>query len=132
MENRVRTRRFLDTPRHSEEAEDARDGANAHTGHSKQLTGSEDQGHRVLHGQPLALGLTVALASLGLFQGGGGTVSLGFDPRQLLAPVAILIGSLRGFVLPLLSAVSDCGPLAHHALSGQERPPQGTGDPSVR
>ena len=86
----------------------------------------------MLNGKPLALGLKLAKASLGLLQGYGGTVSLVFDPRQLLAPVAILIGSLRCFVLPWMSAVSDCGQLAHHALSGQERPPQVTGDPSVR
>jgi len=86
----------------------------------------------VWHGKTLALGLKVAQASLGLFEGCGGTVSLVFDPRQLLAPVAILLGSLRCFVLPLMSALSDFGPLAHHALSGQDRPPQATGDPAVR
>jgi len=86
----------------------------------------------VLNGKPLALGRKLAKASLGLFACGGGTVSLVFDPRQLLAPVAILLGALRCFVLPLMSAVSDFGPLAHHALSGQDRPPQAPGDPSVR
>jgi hypothetical protein len=59
-------------------------------------------------------------------------VSLVFDPSQLLALVAIFIGSLRGFVLPLLSALSDFGQLAHHALSGQDRPPQATGAHAVR
>jgi len=74
----------------------------------------------VLNGKTLALGLTLAQASLGLFACCGGTVSFVFDPRQLLAPVAILLGSLRCFVLPLMSALSDCGQLAHHALSGQD------------
>jgi len=86
----------------------------------------------VLNGKTLALRLKLAKASLGLFECCGGTVSLVFDPRQLLAPVAILLGSLRCFVLPLMSALSDFGQLAHHALSGQDRPPQAPGDPSVR
>ena len=94
--------------------------------------GQEDQVDLVLHDKSLALGLELTQASLGLFERFGCAVSLGSDPRQLLAPVAILIGSLRGFVVPLRSALSDFGHLAHHALSGQDRPPQATGDPSVR
>jgi len=72
--------------------------------------------------------LELAQASLGFFEGCGGAVSLVCDPSQLLALVAILIGSLRGFVFPLRSALSDFGQLAHQALSGQDRSPQATGD----
>jgi hypothetical protein len=85
-----------------------------------------------LNGKALALGLKVAQASLGLFERCGGAVSLVFDPSKLLAPVAILLGSLGRFVLPLITALSDFGQLAHHALSGQGRPPWTTGDHSVR
>jgi len=86
----------------------------------------------VLNGKTLALGRKLAQASLGQLACCGGTVSLVFDPRQLLAPGAILLGALCRFVLPLMSAVSDFGQWAHHALSGQDRPPQAPGDPSVR
>jgi hypothetical protein len=74
----------------------------------------------VLNGKALVLGLKVAQASLGLFEGCGGAVSLVFDPSQLLAPIAILIGSLRRFVLPLVAALSDFGQLAHHARSSRD------------
>ena len=84
----------------------------------------------MLHGKALALGLEVAQASLSLFERCGGAVSLVFDPRQLLAPVAILLGSLGRFVFPLIAAVSDFGQLAHYARSGQDRPPWATGDHS--
>jgi hypothetical protein len=77
----------------------------------------------VLHGKALALGLKVAQASPGLFERCGGAVSLVFDPSQLLAPVAIAIGSLRRFVLPLIAALSDFRQLAHHALSCPALPP---------
>ena len=84
------------------------------------------------HGTSLALRLELVQASLGLFAHCGGTVSRMFDPRQLLARVAMLIGSLRRFVFPWRSAVSDFGPLAHHVLSGQGTPPQATGDHGVK
>jgi len=63
----------------------------------------------VLHGKSLARGLALTQASLGLFERCGGALALVFDPRQLLAPVAILIGSLRCFVFPLRSALSHFG-----------------------
>jgi hypothetical protein len=62
-----------------------------------------------LHGTFLALGFELAQARLGLFERCGGAVALVCDPRQLLALVAMLLGSLRGFVLPLRTAVSDFG-----------------------
>ena len=71
-------------------------------------------------------------ASLRLFERCGGAVALVFDPRQLLAPVAIVVGALRGFVFPLRAALSDFGQLAHHGLSHQDRSPQATHDRSVR
>ena len=86
----------------------------------------------MLHGEAQALGLQLTQASLGLFECFVGVVSLVFDPSQLLALVAIFIGSLRGFVFPLLSAVADFGQVAHQALSGQDRPPQATGAHAVR
>ena len=82
----------------------------------------------MLNGKALALDLKRTQASLGLFERCVGAVSLVFDPRQLLALVAVLIGSLRRFVLPLLSALSDLGQLAHHVLSRQDTPPRATGD----
>ncbi len=130
--NRWRTRSLLDTQGHSEDTEDTRDGAKADASHSQQLQGEEDQVHLALYGQSLALGLELAQTRLGLFACCGGAVALGGDPRQLLALVSMLIGSLCGFVLPLLAAVSDCGPLAHHALAGQDTPPQATGAHAVR
>jgi len=118
----------VETQGHSEETEDPRDSAKADADHCKQLKGSKDQVDLVWHGKPLALGFELAQASLGLFERFGGTVSLVCDPRSLLALVAILIGSLRRLVFPLRSALSDFGPLAHPALSGQGTPPQATGD----
>jgi hypothetical protein len=123
---------FLDTQGHSEEAEDTRDSAKADVSHDKQLKSSPNQVSLVLHGEALALGLQLTQASLGLFECFVGVVSLVFDPSQLLALVAIFIGSLRGFGLPWLSALSDFGPLAHPALCGQDRPPQATGAHAVR
>jgi hypothetical protein len=128
----VRTWRFVDTPGHSEETEDARDGAKADAGHETQRKGEADQGHLVLHGTSLALGLQLTQASLGLFARLGGAVALVLDPRQLLARVAMFVGSLRGCVLPWLSALADVGPLAPHALSHQDRPPQATDARVVR
>ena len=86
----------------------------------------------MLNGKTLALGRKLAQASLGQLACCGGTVSLVFDPRQLLAPGAILLGALCRFVLPLMSAVSDFGQLAHDALSGQDRPPRTTGEHAGR
>jgi len=74
----------------------------------------------------------VAQASPGLFERYGGAVSLVFDTSQLLTPVAILIGSLRRFVFPLIAALLDFGQLAHCALSVQDTPPWATGDQSGR
>jgi hypothetical protein len=128
----LRPGRFLDTQGHSEETEDARDGATADAGHSKQLKGEEDQVDLVLHGTSLALRLELAQASLGLLERCGGAVALWFDPRPLLAPGAMVIGSLCGLVLPLMSAVSDCGQWAHDARSGQDRPPRAPGDDAGR
>ena len=92
------------------------------------MQGQEDDVHLGPGDESLALALELAQARLGLFEGCGGAVSLACDPSQLLALVAIVIGSLRGFVFPLRSAVSDFGQLAHQALSGPDRPPQATGD----
>ena len=92
------------------------------------MQGHQDNVHPGPDDESRALALKLAQASLGLLEGYGGAVSLVFDPSQLLALVAILIGSLRGFVFPLRAAVSDFGQLAHQALSGQDRPPQVTGD----
>jgi hypothetical protein len=85
----------------------------------------------VVNGKSLALGLQLTQASLGLFERLAGAISLRFDPSQLLAPVAILIGSLRRFVFPLRSAVSDFGQLTHDAPSGQGPPQRATGGQSV-
>src|SRR5215470_19205143 len=86
----------------------------------------------MLPGKALALGLKVTQASLRLFECGGGTVALVCDPRQLLTPVAIFVGSLRGLVCPLGSAMADFGPLAHHVLSSHDRSPQAMHKRSVR
>ena len=128
----LRAWRFVETQGQSEEAEDTRDGATADASHSKQLQGYPDQVHLVLHGTSLALGRKLAQASPGLFACLSGAIALRFDPVQLLAPGAIVIGSLRRFVLPLISAVSDFGPLAHHPRARQDTPPQATGDPLGR
>jgi len=86
----------------------------------------------VWHGKSLPLGLQLTQASPGLFARGGGTVSLVFNPRQLCTQGAIVVGSLRRFLLPLLPALADLGPLAHHARFRQETPLQATGGPWVR
>ena len=80
----------------------------------------------------MALRLDLTQTRLGLFEGCGGAVSLVCDPSQLLAPVAIVIGSLYRFVFPLLSALFDFGQWAHDTLSGQETPPRAAGDDSGR
>src|SRR4030095_7288254 len=85
-----------------------------------------------LHGTSLALGLKVTQARLRLFERFGGAAALVFDPRQLLAPVSIFVGSLRGLVFPLRSALSDFGQLAHHVLAHQDRSPQAMQDRSGR
>jgi hypothetical protein len=95
------------------------------------VQGSKDQVNLVVHGKGLALGLELTQARPGLFERCGGAVALVFDPRQLLAQVAIGVGSLRGFVFPVTSAVSDFGPLAHEALPGQDSPSQATADRSA-
>jgi hypothetical protein len=86
----------------------------------------------VLPGKSLPLALQLTPASPGLFERGGGTVSLLLNPRQLLTQVAIVVGSLRRLLFPLLSALADLGPLAHHVRSRQETPLQATGGPWVR
>jgi hypothetical protein len=80
----------------------------------------------------VAVNLELPQTRLGLFERLGGAVSLVFDPRQLLALVALVIGSLRRFVFPLISAVSDFGQWAHDTLSRQAPPQLATGDHSVR
>mgnify|MGYP001586692343 CR=1 FL=1 len=72
----------MDTQSQSEEAEDARDGAQAAAGHEKQLQGSEDQVPLGLHGKTLALGLKLAQASLGLFERFGGALSCQNTPPR--------------------------------------------------
>jgi hypothetical protein len=86
----------------------------------------------MVNGKPPTLGLELTQASLGLFERCGGAVSLRFDPAQLFAQVAILLGSLRRFVFPLIAALSDFGQLAHQALSGQDPPLRAAGAHSVR
>ncbi len=130
--NRLRPRSLLETQGPSEDTEDTRDGAQADASHSPQLQGEEAQVHLALDGQSLALGLALAPTRLGLFACGGGAVTLGGAPRQLLAVVSMLLGSLGCCGRPLLAAVSDCGPLAHHALAGQATPPPATGAHAVR
>ena len=83
------------------------------------------------NGKPPTLGLELPQASLGLFERCGGAVSLRFDPAQLFAQVAIVLGSLRRFVFPLMSALSDFGQVTHDALSGQDTPPWAMDDRSV-
>ena len=76
-------------------------------GHYNQLESYKDEVHLVLHGKALALGRKVAQAPPGLLERCVGAVSLVFDPRQVLAPVAIVIGALRRLMLPWMSALSD-------------------------
>ena len=90
------------------------------------------QGRLVGHGTSLALGLKLAQTSLGLFERCGGALALRFDSAQLLAPVALVVGSLRRCVFPWRSAVSDFGSLAQPARSHQNPPPWATGDHVVR
>lgn len=81
---------------------------------------------------PAALAVQVAQARPGLLARGGGAVALVCDPRPRLAPVTIGRGARRRLVLPLLAAVSDCGPWAPHAPSGPDPPPRATGAHVVR
>ena len=80
----------------------------------------------------MARRLDLTQTRLGFFERLVGALSLVFDPGQLLAQIAILVGSLRRFVLPLLSALSDFGQWAHHARARQDTPPQVTDDPLGR
>src|SRR5713101_3427291 len=80
----------------------------------------------------MALRLELTQTRLGLVEGVGGAVALLCDPSQLLAPVAVVIGSLYRFVFPLIAAVSDFGQWAHDTLSGQAPLRRAPGDHSVR
>ena len=131
VDDRLRTRCFVYTQGQRQETEDARDGAKTDASHQKQLQGYEDEVHLVVHGKSMALRLELTQTRLGLVGGVGGTVSLLGDPRQLLAPVAIVIGSLYRFVFPLIAAVSDFGQWAHDTLSGQAPLRRATGDHSI-
>ena len=46
-----------------------------------------------------ALGLKLAQASLGLFEGLRGLIALGFEAGELFALVALVVAALLGFVL---------------------------------
>ena len=50
----------------------------------------------------MALSLELTQTRLGLVEGLGGAVSLLSDPSQLLALVALVIGSLYRFMFPLI------------------------------
>jgi len=132
MDHRLRAWRLLDAQGHSEEAEDARDGAQADASHQKQRKGEEDQVHLVGHGTSMALRLARTQTRLGLFAGVGGAVSLVCAPSQLLALVTIVIGSLYRLMFPWMAALFDVGSWAHDALAGQETPPRAAGDDSGR
>jgi hypothetical protein len=128
----LRTRCFVDTQGESEETEHPRDSAKADASHQKQLKGEEAQVHLIFNRQSLAVRLKLPQTRLGLFAGLAGAVSLFCDSRQLLAPVAIWIGSLCRFVFPLIAAVSDFGQGAHGMFSEQAPPRRATGDHSVK
>ena len=55
--------------------------------------------------------------TLGQLEGLGGSVALGFEASELLALVTVLVASLLGFALPLVSTVFDFGQLAHDRLA---------------
>ena len=59
----------------------------------------------------------LAQTTLGPFERLGGSVALGFEASELLALVTVLVASLLGFMLPLVSAVFEFGPLAHDRLT---------------
>ena len=84
---------MLEAKGDSEEAEDARDGAQTAASHEKQLQGEADQVHLIGNGTSMALRLELTQTRLGLCEGWGGAVALGCDPSQRRAPVALVIGS---------------------------------------
>jgi len=131
MDAGVRAGRFRDAKRPGEETQHTGDGATAETRDSKEWQGQEDDVHLGPGDESLALALTLAPASLGCLERGGGAVLLVCDPSPLLALGAMVMGSLRGLVLPWHAAVSDCGPWAHQARSGPARSPEAPGDHGV-
>jgi hypothetical protein len=132
VDERVRAWGFRDAQGQSEETEDTRDGAKADAGHSKQMQGQGEQVTLVSNGTFLTRGPSLTQASPGVFTRLLGVVALLFDPPQRRAQGTIVLGSLRRFVLPLLSALSHCGPWAPYALSCHNTPPPATGDHSGR
>lgn len=65
----------------------------------------------------MLLGLKLMQAGLCLFEGVGGSISLGSDTRLLFTLVALALAALLGFVFPLISTIFHFGQWAHHVSS---------------
>src|SRR5712692_6887928 len=127
IDDGVRARCFLDAKNPRAETQDTRDSAKADTRHAKELQGQEDHLHLGQGDKLLRWVLELTQTRLGRFEGLGGAVALSGEASDLLALGAMLVASLRGFVLPLISTVCDFGALAHHVCSCQPPWPEAMG-----
>src|SRR5713101_3453435 len=91
------------------------------------LTGQEDHLHLGQGDKLLRWVLELTQTRLGRFEGLGGAVALSGEASDLLALGAMLVASLRGFVLPWISTVCDFGALAHPVCSCQPPWPEAMG-----
>jgi hypothetical protein len=113
MDDRVRPRGFLDPERPCQQNQDARDGAKADAGLSKELQGAMDYVDLGAGGESVARCLECTPASLRRLEGLGELIALGLDAGLLSSFVALSLPALLGFGLPLLPAVLHCGQWAH-------------------
>ena len=65
----------------------------------------------------MALLFEVTQTAVSQLEGLGSSVALGLDTSELLALIAVLVASVLGFSLPLVSAVSEFGQLTHTGLA---------------
>jgi len=75
--------------------------------HQEELQCQQDQVHPVLDHEPLALSLSLAQLSPGIVELSFQVIPLAFNPVKFLAQVPIFCRTGTGFVLPLVSALSE-------------------------
>lgn len=111
------TRPFAQAQNRGKQAQDARGGAKAQSGNQDQLQGDPHEIDFAGRRRSLALLFELPQTIVCPLERFGGSVALGFEASQLLALVAVLVASVLGFALPLVSAAFDFGKLAHDRLA---------------
>jgi hypothetical protein len=102
-----------DTERPCQQNQDARDGAKADAGLSKEWQGDMDHVDCGSGGESAPLCLKRTPAGLRRLEGLGELIALGRDAGLLSSLVAHDLPALLGCVFPLIPAVLHCGKLAH-------------------